>query len=84
MIIPEGQESELAGFFLYCTQILSWLPPLLFTFMNEADINLSWGGVHLNAYLLAGLICFLFLPKWDICREIAKEENKMKHEVEMG
>jgi len=78
MIVPAGQESELAGFFLYCTQILAWLPPLIFTVMNEAGISLNWGGVHLNIYLITGLICYLFMPKWHICIEQAKAENKMK------
>lgn len=77
MIVPAGQESELSGFFLYCTQILSWLPNLIFTLMNEAGVNLSWGGIHLNAYLLVALICNQLMLPWDECVSIARQENKM-------
>ncbi len=78
MIIPSGQESEFTGIFLYCSQILSWFPSLVFTAMNEAGIHLSWGGMHLNIYLFIGLLCFMFIPRWQECVELAKEENKMK------
>ena len=77
MIVPAGQESELSGFFLYCTQILSWLPNLIFTVMNEASINLSWGGIHLNIYLLIALIINQWMLPWDECISIARQENKI-------
>mmetsp|Transcript_20021 Transcript_20021/g.30308 ORF Transcript_20021/g.30308 Transcript_20021/m.30308 type:complete len:492 (-) Transcript_20021:324-1799(-) len=77
MIVPAGQESELSGFFLYCTQILSWLPNLIFTMMNEAGINLSWGGIHLNIYLLIALIINQRMLPWDECISIARQENKI-------
>ncbi len=78
MIIPSGQESELTGFFLYCTRILSWLPPLIFTAINEAGIHLSWAGLHMNIYLFVGLSLFMFMPHWQTCMEIAQQENLMK------
>lgn len=43
MILPQGQEAELAGFFVYCTQILGWLPPLIFSLMIEADVDYKYG-----------------------------------------
>jgi hypothetical protein len=75
--MPKGQETELAGFYLYCTQVLAWLPPLVFTLMNENGIPLSWGGVHLNIYLFLALICYHLLPSWDQCVKIASDENKI-------
>ncbi len=78
MIVPDGQESELAGFFLYCTQILSWLPPLIFTAMNEAGINLKWGAIHLNIYFLVGFVCFMSMSQWQKCVETARGNNRMK------
>lgn len=78
-IVPKGQESELAGFYLYCTQILSFLPPLVFTIMNEADINLKWGGVHLDCYIFVALFFFHFMLPWEECLEAAKV-NELKEE----
>jgi hypothetical protein len=43
MCLPRGQETELAGFYVYCTQILSWLPPLLFTVLIEANVAYKYG-----------------------------------------
>jgi hypothetical protein len=40
--------------------------------MNEAGIHLKWGGVHLNAYLLVGLICFQRMLSWEECLASAK------------
>lgn len=77
MIVPQGQESELAGFFLYCTQILTFLPPLIFTIMNETGINLKWGGIHLNIYLFIGMVLIQLMLPWNECLEAAKE-NKIK------
>jgi MFS-type transporter involved in bile tolerance (Atg22 family) len=71
-IVPRGQEAELAGFFLYCGQILTWLPPLIFTIMNEADINLSWAGITLNGYMLVAIILWILMKPWDQCIEDAK------------
>jgi len=76
-LMPKGQEAELAGFFLYCTQILGWLPPLIFTIMNENGVSLSWGGIHLNAYMLLGAGCYQMMPSWSSCLAIVREENKI-------
>lgn len=77
-LMPAGQEAELAGFYLYCTQILCWLPPLTFAIVNEnPDINISWGGIQLNIYLAIGLIFYMFLPSWEKCIEITAQENKI-------
>lgn len=76
-IIPAGQESELAGFFLYCGAVLVWIPPLIFTIMIEADVPLHWGGISLNAYFLIGLCFYQSMPSWDKIIEDAKGENRM-------
>jgi len=75
MIIPSGQESELTGFFLYCSQILAWLPPLIFTLLNEADVNLKWGGIHLNIYFFIGLLLYQKMLPWEDCIRAAKTNH---------
>ena len=67
MILPPGQDAELAGFYLYCSQILSWLPPFIFTLMNEHGVPLKWGGIHLNLYLGCALICYHLMLPWNDC-----------------
>ncbi|KAL3929238.1 MAG: hypothetical protein SGARI_004810 [Bacillariaceae sp.] len=58
MCLPKGQEAELAGFYVYCTQILSWLPPLLFSVLVQADVPQKWGVVA-TAFGYAVSIMFL-------------------------
>merc|ERR1712045_849954 len=77
MIMPKDQEAELSGFFIYCTQILGWLPPLVFTVMNESGINLSWGGIHLNAYFFLGFCLTWLMPPWKICMIDTSGDNRM-------
>ena len=36
MIVPHGLEAELSGLYVYCSQIIAWLPPLLFSVLVEA------------------------------------------------
>ena len=77
MIVPAGQESELAGFFLYCTQILTWLPPLVLTVLNESGIHLRYGGFSLNIYLLLSCVFYHVMSPFDECKEAA-QTNKMR------
>lgn len=84
-LMPKGQEAELAGFFLYCTQILGWLPPLVFTLFNEnPDISISWGGVQLNIWLFLALVCYMMMPSWSRCKEITEDDNKILKSIQLG
>merc|ERR1712150_73778 len=75
-LMPKGQEAELAGFYLYCTQLMAWLPPLVFTLFNEnPNISLSWAGVQLNIYLFLALVFYQLMPSWEKCLEITNSEN---------
>ena len=77
-LMPKGQEAELAGFYLYCTQILGWLPPLVFTLFNEnPSINIAWAGVQLNIYVFISLLFYHLMPPWGECLKITSEANKM-------
>jgi MFS-type transporter involved in bile tolerance (Atg22 family) len=55
-ISPRGQASELMALYLFCGQVFSWLPPLLFTILNEAGVRMSFGLASLNIFFVAGLI----------------------------
>ena len=77
LVIPKGQEAELAGFWRYCALIFGWAPPLLFTVMNESGVHLKWGGISLNIFIFAGLALFMLMQPWEECLKLA-ETNKMK------
>jgi len=65
LICPKGQESEFSGFNQYCSKVLTWLPPLVFTLMFESGINMSWGGVHLNIYLFLSICFYYSMEPWE-------------------
>lgn len=64
-MVPEAQATEMAGLYNFCTLIISWIPPFVFTAMNEADVPLSYGLLHLVAYLLAAVAFLQMMPSWD-------------------
>jgi MFS-type transporter involved in bile tolerance (Atg22 family) len=65
-IMPKGkEESELMGMYLFCGQILSWLPPLVFTFLNEAGVDMALGLASLNVFFLAGLAFLVAMGSYD-------------------
>lgn len=74
--VPKGQESELSGFYTYCRSILLWLPPLIFTVMNESGLHMRWGLMSLAAFLMTGCIFLQMMAPWEEVLEAAKT-NKM-------
>ncbi|KAL7542812.1 hypothetical protein ACHAXR_012126 [Thalassiosira sp. AJA248-18] len=82
MSIPKGQESELSGFYTYCRSILTWLPPLIFTVMNESGIDMKWGLLSLVIFLFIGLIFLQLMLPWDEFVAEAKKQNMMMFQPE--
>ena len=83
MVLPKGQEAELTGFFVYCTQILVWLPPLVFTAMIEAGVSQSWGLVSLITFFAIAVILLMFVAPWtSVLEESAKPINAELVKVE--
>ena len=71
-ITPRGQESELMAIYLFCGQVLSWLPPLLFTILNEAGVHMSIGLASLNVFFAAGLSFLLLMGDYHVALEQAR------------
>lgn len=56
-VIPTGQDTELMGTYLFYGQVLTWLPPLLFTLLNEAGVSQRVGIGSLAIWFLGGFLC---------------------------
>jgi len=65
MILPQGQEAELAGFFVYCTQILGWLPPLIFSILVQNDIDQTYGLMAVACFILPSLLALSMTTSWE-------------------
>lgn len=59
-IIPRGQEAELMGTYICACQFLSWLPPLIFSVMNEMGFSMRIGLFSLTVYFTVSFF-ILFL-----------------------
>ena len=63
-LIPAGQEAELMGLFLFAGQALNWLPPLIYTSLNEANVSSRVGVAMLNIFFLLGIVCYLCMGSY--------------------
>lgn len=70
MILPKGQEAEFSGFFVYCTQILSWFPNVIFTVLIENDVSQKYGLIIVTLLFLVAAGILMFAAPWD---EIVEE-----------
>eukprot|EP00520_Triparma_pacifica_P003848 CAMPEP_0118659814 /NCGR_PEP_ID=MMETSP0785-20121206/15320_1 /TAXON_ID=91992 /ORGANISM="Bolidomonas pacifica, Strain CCMP 1866" /LENGTH=480 /DNA_ID=CAMNT_0006552959 /DNA_START=90 /DNA_END=1532 /DNA_ORIENTATION=+ len=55
LLIPGGQESELMGIYIFAGQILVWMPPAIFTLLNEASVSMAWGLASDACFFLVAL-----------------------------
>jgi MFS transporter, UMF1 family len=62
--IPAGQDAELMGTFLFAGQVLSWLPPLIFTVLNEAGVSQSIGIGTLAIWFGLGIASLLAIGNY--------------------
>lgn len=51
-IIPRGQEAELMGVYICACQVLSWLPPMVFSIMNEMGVSMRMSLFSLTVYFI--------------------------------
>lgn len=73
-VLPKGQEAEIAGFRVYCSMILSWLPPLIFSVLVETGVDASWGMTVMGSFILIAAIILKLGPgSWD---EILHESGR--------
>lgn len=64
-IIPRGSESEMMGLYLFSGSVISFLPPFIFTYLNEVGMSMDVGLASLNLFFAGGLIFFLFIGDYD-------------------
>ncbi|GKY93597.1 hypothetical protein MPSEU_000327100 [Mayamaea pseudoterrestris] len=78
------QRAEMMGVYLLASNLLSWLPALVFTVLNEAGVSMKWGMASLNIYFLIGLGCLIRMVKIQHngdMHPIASEELELKSRI---
>ena len=75
-IIPKGQDAELMGFYLFSSQVLSWLPTLIFTMMNEAEVNPRLSLGTMNVFFVGGILALWMMGSYeDVVLKACAERN---------
>ena len=59
-ILPQNQNAEFSGAYTFFRQCLTWLPPLVFTLMNEHDVSLRIGMGSINVFFVLALTFLYF------------------------
>ena len=54
-LTPRGQEMEFMGHFAFFGNVLSWLPPLIFTLLNQGNVSMRWGITVITWFLWIAL-----------------------------
>lgn len=73
--LPRGQEAECAGFFVWCTQIFGWFPPLLFTIMMEAGVQQKYGAIVTSLLFLVAVGLLRCTGSWQEIIEECDQET---------
>ena len=64
LCLPKGQDTEFSGFFIYCTQILVWLPPLIFSPLVNCGVSQNYGMLSLTIFFVLAILCLQLMPSW--------------------
>jgi len=85
-LIPRRQEAEMMGLFTFCSQILTWLPPLVFSALNEAGFSMKFGLYILVAFFVIALsICFFVVrPNYEAAVRLVSEMELSSVDVVVG
>jgi MFS transporter, UMF1 family len=63
-LCPPQQSGEFMGLYLFSTIVLTWLPPLVFTILNENGVTMQVGLATLNAWFLASAGAYLLMGRY--------------------
>ncbi|CAB9526856.1 Major facilitator superfamily [Seminavis robusta] len=75
-IIPEGGDAEYMGFYLFADSGLSWLPPLIFTAMNEAGMSERLGvSVSTVIWYVLGIGAYFMMGSYD---DLIQRANRLE------
>ena len=80
-LIPKGQETEMMGLFTFMGQIIGWLPPLLYTILNENGVNQRWGLAIIPVFCISAVILTLPMGSYEDAVERVSQDSEAKLEA---
>ena len=83
-IVPRNQESEMMGLYIFCQNIFGWMPPLLFTILNELGAHITIGFASLNLFFTIGIFCVLMMGKFENVLESVNPSHRSEETTQPG
>jgi len=77
-LIPKGQETEFMGLFFFMGQILGWLPPLIFTALNERGVDMRWGLSVIPFFCILSVLCTAPMGRYEDATELAAKSSEAR------
>ena len=75
-LVPQERVTELWGFNMFAAVVLSWVPPLIFTSLNESTGNLRLGLVGMIIFQVTGLLIAMTIP--EKTKDTAQDDDEEK------
>jgi MFS-type transporter involved in bile tolerance (Atg22 family) len=63
-LCPPQQSGEFMGLYLFSTIVLTWLPPLVFTILNENGVTMQVGLATVNAWFVLSAGAYLLMGRY--------------------
>jgi len=80
MLVPLDQEAELMGTYVFCTRIFIWIPPTIYTILNERGVPVKTIVIVIKSLALLALVMTLGVGSYRNALDAA-EKHKNKREV---
>jgi len=74
-MIRKGEEAEIMGVYLCFASLITWLPPLVFTAMNEAGVEMRVSFASLNLFFFISFCLLFLMGNFDDVVQKAKSES---------
>jgi len=83
-MIPRGQETEMMGFYFFCGRGFTWIPPLVFTIMNEAGIRSNWGLATMSFWFAVGCCTLQMMGSFESAVEHSRKMDPSLNKKILG
>lgn len=83
-VIPRGQEAELMGTYICACQFLSWLPPMVFSLLNEVGYSMRLGVTSLALFMFISFLILFLVGRYDDAVAHAKEVDAQQQQLTEG
>lgn len=74
-LVEKGQEAEMMGIFLLLGQVLTWLPPLIFTLLNESGVSMGIGLASLAVFFFCAALALVGMGSYEEALQTLVEQQ---------